>query len=141
MSRRVFLRNVLGSVATLLVATGGLAQVPSGQTKPAKPPKTAKTRAMRPHNIKIRASKFSYSPNHITIYQNEQVVLELTSIDAVHGFSIPDLNVRSDIPPGQTTMVPITPTQIGELTFLCDNFCGDGHEKMQGKITVIARPA
>jgi heme/copper-type cytochrome/quinol oxidase subunit 2 len=26
---------------------------------------------------------------------------------------------------------------IGTFTFLCDIFCGDGHERMQGTITVV----
>jgi len=48
------------------------------------------------------------------------------------------LNVRTDILPGQITRLTITAQQSGDFIFLCDNFCGEGHEKMQGKLTVIA---
>ena len=33
----------------------------------------------------------------------------------------------------------MTPTKIGEFTFLCDVFCGSGHENMEG--TTCASPA
>ena len=131
MLRRTLLLNALGG--TLALMTGGMLQArESGTVKPRK----AKIKSK---NIRIHASKFVYSPNRITINQGDKVTLELTSSDAVHGFSIPDLNVRSDIPPGQVILLTITAPQAGELMFLCDNFCGDGHEKMQGKITVLAK--
>lgn len=131
MSRRAFLRDALGATMMLVVGSS-LAQEPK-QSKP------IRGRAAAPKNIRIRAHKFAFTPNHITIYQNEQVVLEFSSADVVHGVSIPDLSVRSDIPPGPPTMVSITPQQTGDFAFFCDTVCGDGHDKMQGKITVVAR--
>jgi len=63
-------------------------------------------------------------------------VLEFTSLDFVHGFKIPDLNVRSDLPPGRVTKVRVKFERPGEYAFLCDNFCGDDHEEMAGKFVV-----
>jgi cytochrome c oxidase subunit 2 len=88
--------------------------------------------------IKIEARKFIYTPNEITIKQGEQIILELTALDFVHGFSLPDFNMRTDIMPGKVTTLALTPTEVGRFTFLCDNFCGDGHETMNGSIIVEA---
>ena len=86
--------------------------------------------------IKIQAKKFEYTPNKIILKTGQPVVLEFTSIDFIHGFNIPDMNIRADLPPGQITKVRFTPDKAGEYEFLCDNFCGSGHEEMSGKIIV-----
>lgn len=86
--------------------------------------------------IKIVAQKFSYAPNEIVLKKGQPVILEFTALDFVHGFKIPDLNIRADLPPGKLTLVRFTPEKAGVLDFLCDNFCGSGHEEMSGKFLV-----
>ena len=86
--------------------------------------------------IKIVAQRFQYSPNEIVLKKGLPVVLELTALDFVHGFKIPDLNIRADLPPGKVTRVRITPEKEGVYDFLCDNFCGSSHEEMNGRIVV-----
>jgi cytochrome c oxidase subunit 2 len=88
--------------------------------------------------IKIQAKKFAYTPNRIVLKKGQPVVLQFTALDFTHGFNIPDWHIRADLPPGQITTVRLTPDQAGEFDFLCDNFCGDGHEGMNGKIVVTA---
>ncbi len=41
--------------------------------------------------IKITAKKFEYNPNVIKIKTGVPVVFEFTSLDRVHGFTVPDL--------------------------------------------------
>ena len=91
---------------------------------------------VKERRIKIQAKKFEYTPNQIILKTGQPVVLEFTSIDFIHGFNIPDMNIRADLPPGQITKVRFTPDKAGEYEFLCDNFCGSGHEEMSGKIIV-----
>ena len=86
--------------------------------------------------IAIQARKFAYTPNEITLKKGVPVVLAFTAIDFMHGFFIPDMKIRADLQPGQVTQVRLTPAQAGEYPFLCDNFCGSGHEEMSGKIIV-----
>lgn len=86
--------------------------------------------------IKIVARRFAYTPNEIVVKKAQPVVLEFTSIDFVHGFKIPDLNIRADLPPGKVTRIRLTPENPGVYDFLCDNFCGAGHEQMSGRIFV-----
>lgn len=94
------------------------------------------TSAAKERVIKIQAKKFAYTPNRIMIKKDEAVVLEFTALDFTHGFKVPDWNIRADLIPGQVIRVPLKPGNTGEFDFLCDNFCGSGHEEMNGKIIV-----
>ena len=89
-------------------------------------------------SIKIIAQKFKYTPNQIVLKKGQTTVLEFTSVDFVHGFNLPDLKIRADLIPGRVTKVELKIDKEGVYEFLCDNFCGDGHEEMSGKITVKA---
>jgi cytochrome c oxidase subunit 2 len=86
--------------------------------------------------IKVTARKFQFIPREIHLRQGEAVVLELTALDFVHGFNVPGLHLRADLPPGPATRIRIPTDQAGVFDFLCDNFCGSGHEEMNGKLIV-----
>jgi cytochrome c oxidase subunit 2 len=120
MHRRLILRA--GVAAALLVGAGGIAVRAQG----------------KPRLIPIQARKFTYEPDVITLKVNEPVIFQLTTADVVMGFSVPDFAVRATIIPGQTVELPMTPTKVGEFTFLCDVFCGSGHENMEGTMRVVA---
>jgi cytochrome c oxidase subunit II len=80
--------------------------------------------------IEITVSRFSYSPNQITLKKGQPVVLVLTSTDVTHGLAIKDLNVMTDINKGQKAEVPVTPTKTGTFRGQCNHFCGKGHTSM-----------
>ena len=92
--------------------------------------------AESPHGIALTATKFAFSAMEIRVKKGRPVTLVLTTPDFVHGFAIPDFNVRVDLIPGKTVEVRFTPDRTGRFVFLCDNFCGEGHEKMTGFLTV-----
>ncbi len=112
----------------LLVAAGALAATGMAPGEAARPAAVV---------VKVEAKRFSYSPASITLRRGVPVVLEFASLDFVHGFKVPDLNLRADLPPGQVTRVAFTPERAGRFEFLCDNFCGSGHEEMNGEIVVV----
>ncbi|HEV8109982.1 MAG TPA: cupredoxin domain-containing protein [Burkholderiales bacterium] len=87
--------------------------------------------------IRIEAKRFDYTPGELTLKKGEPVILELTSLDVLMGFNLPDLNLRADIVPGKVTRVRFVPEKAGSFTFLCDIFCGSKHEEMNGRLTVI----
>jgi cytochrome c oxidase subunit 2 len=91
-----------------------------------------------PRLIPITAHRFSYEPAELTLKLNEPVVFQLTTLDVVMGFSVPDFSVRGTIVPGRMTELAMTPTKTGDFTFLCDVFCGSGHENMDGTLHVVA---
>jgi cytochrome c oxidase subunit 2 len=93
--------------------------------------------APRAKVIKIVAKRFDYGPSHLTLKKGVPVVLELTTRDVFMGFNLPDFNVRADIVPEKVTRVTFVPDKTGTFTFLCDVFCGTGHEQMQGTLTVV----
>lgn len=86
--------------------------------------------------IKLTAKKFEYSPAEITVKNGEPVVIEVTSEDVKHGFTLPDFGVRIDIKPGSVNRITFTPNRVGRFTFACDVFCGGGHEDMSGTLIV-----
>jgi len=119
------IRAVLIASVVAMVAIGATAGYVSAQAAP------------RAKVIKISAKRFDYSPGKLILKKGQRVVLELTSKDVVMGFNLPDFNVRGDMIPGKVTRVEFTPDKTGEFTFLCDIFCGSGHEEMHGRITVV----
>ena len=86
--------------------------------------------------IKIIAKKFVFVPSEIRVKQGETVVLQFTAPEVPMGFSLPDFAVRADIMPGKVTTLRLTPDKTGSFDFLCDVFCGSGHEDMNGKLIV-----
>ncbi|KWR87476.1 cupredoxin domain-containing protein [Cupriavidus sp. IDO] len=92
--------------------------------------------AAAPRVIRVHARKFIFTPDHIPLRAGESVVFELTAQDVIMGFSVPDFGVRADVPPGMTVRLPATARAAGKYEFLCDIFCGSGHETMNGVIEV-----
>ena len=88
--------------------------------------------------IKIVAQRFRYTPNEIVLKKGQTTVLEITSLDFVHGFNIPELKMRADLPPGKVTTLKVQFAEAGQYDFLCDNFCGDEHEGMAAHFKVVA---
>lgn len=86
--------------------------------------------------IQIKAKKFEYMPNEITLKKGVPVVLELTSLDRLHGFNCPAFGIRGDVQPNKITKIRFTPNKVGTFEFHCDNFCGSGHGNMTGKFIV-----
>jgi len=86
--------------------------------------------------IPVVATRFTFSASELRVRRGEPVTLVLSTPDFVHGFSVPDLNARVDLIPGRTVELALKPDRSGRFVFLCDNFCGDGHDKMTGFIVV-----
>lgn len=86
--------------------------------------------------IKIDAKKFVFIPNQITLKKGVPVTLQFTSQDVMMGFYVPELGLRTDVIPGQVRELRVVPNKIGEFAFVCDVFCGSGHEDMNGMLTV-----
>jgi cytochrome c oxidase subunit 2 len=86
--------------------------------------------------VSITAHEFSYAPDTITLQEGVAVTLDLTSEDVHHGFNLPDFDVRADVLPGIHTKLRLVPNKKGSFVFLCDYYCGFGHETMNGMLVV-----
>jgi cytochrome c oxidase subunit 2 len=89
-----------------------------------------------PRTIQITAKRYEFDPPQIRLKRGETVVLELVTADRAHGFKLPAFGIRVDALPGEVHRVSLTPDRAGRFTFLCDVFCGDGHDDMEGHIVV-----
>lgn len=89
-----------------------------------------------PRRIAVVARRFVFVPNEITVGQGESVVLEFTAPEVAMGFYAPQLGLRALIVPGEVARVPWRADKAGRFDFLCDVFCGDGHEGMIGHLVV-----
>jgi cytochrome c oxidase subunit II len=96
---------------------------------------------MAAQRIPLTATRFEFSAKEISVKKGRPVTLVLTTPDFVHGFSVPDFNVRVDLSPGRTVEVTFTPDRAGRFVFLCDNFCGEGHDRMTGFLVVTENQA
>ena len=67
--------------------------------------------------IQITAKRFEYSPKEITVKKGVPVVLEFTSLDRLHGFDCPGLEIRTDIRPGKVIQVRFVPHKVGTFPF------------------------
>ena len=119
-SRRRILRGVVAAAGATLVRAG-VAQD-----------------SAEPRVIELTARRFTYTPNEIALRAGERVVIAIQSIDFVHGMNLPDLHMRLDLVPGRITKLELHPKTPGVIDFVCDNFCGDGHEEMHGRFVVSA---
>ena len=86
--------------------------------------------------VRIHTKKFEFVPSEITLVRGEPVVLELFAEDIAMGFRCKGLNLRAGLVPGKPVQLRLAPQAAGKFAFYCDVFCGDGHEDMDGNITV-----
>jgi cytochrome c oxidase subunit 2 len=91
--------------------------------------------AEEPRAIVITAKRFEFVPSTITLKKGETVKLVVTSEDVAHGLFIRPLKIDTDLTPGETQQITVTPQAAGTFTAICHHFCGAGHGNM--KLTVV----
>ncbi len=95
----------------------------------------AGARDAEPRAIVITAKRFEFVPSTITLKKGETVKLVVTSEDVTHGLFIRPLKIDTDLTPGETQQINVTPQSAGTFTAICHHFCGAGHGNM--KLTVV----
>ena len=88
--------------------------------------------------------RFEY-PEHGDITSDELVLpvhqpvrLEMTSIDVLHSFWVPEFRVKQDLVPGQIHELRITPTDEGDYKTRCAEICGTSHAYMISDVRVVS---
>jgi cytochrome c oxidase subunit 2 len=92
--------------------------------------------AQEPEVVNITAKRFQFTPSEVKLKQGVPTKLELRSEDVVHGFFMRALGIDTEIQPGKTTEVVVTPKAPGRYTTICHHFCGSGHGNMNMTIVV-----
>ncbi len=95
----------------------------------------ADDRGAEPRTIAITAKRFEFSPSAISLKKGETVRLLVTSEDVTHGLFLRPLKIDTDLVPGQTQTLVVTPQSAGTFTAICHHFCGSQHGNM--KLTVV----
>jgi cytochrome c oxidase subunit 2 len=86
--------------------------------------------------FRLTARKYQFSPTTISVKPGDRVKLIITAIDADHGFKLEAFNIGRTLPKGEPVMIEFTADRTGSFPFECSHFCGLGHRKMKGQLTV-----
>jgi cytochrome c oxidase subunit 2 len=78
----------------------------------------------------------AFSTKELHVPDDRPIEFELHSEDVVHGFWIPDWDVKTDAIPGGTEKVELSPRETGVYQVICSVSCGILHGAMRAKIVV-----
>lgn len=87
---------------------------------------------------KIQAPDGSRHINEMTLCQGVAVKVTGTSEDVIHDYGVPAFRSKFDVVPGRYTAAWYKPTLPGTYHLFCDQYCGQGHSQMVGKIYVLS---
>jgi cytochrome c oxidase subunit 2 len=71
----------------------------------------------------------------LPVYQT--AVIQLSSRDVIHSFTLNEMRVKQDVVPGMTSRIWFTPIAIGDWEIGCSQLCGLGHYRMRGEYHVV----
>ncbi len=86
--------------------------------------------------FEIRAKKFAYTPNIITVDKGDEVLIKLRSLDVSHGLYIDGYELKLTVHPGETSTLRFIADKTGKFNFRCAVTCGDFHPYMVGGLVV-----
>ena len=69
------------------------------------------------------------------------IVVQVTSRDVVHSFTLPEMRVKQDATPGFVSRTWFTPVKEGTWEIGCSQLCGLGHYRMRGEYRVVSQEA
>lgn len=76
--------------------------------------------------------------NRLTVPVGEPVRVILTSQDVIHSLYLPQLRIKQDLLPGQTTSLWFEADTPGIYDLWCAEFCGVSHSRMKGELVVLS---
>jgi cytochrome c oxidase subunit 2 len=74
--------------------------------------------------------------NELHVPVDRQVDFQMTALDVIHSFWVPEWRVKKDLVPGLETSVAATPDTEGTYSLVCTEYCGNGHATMRAFVTV-----
>lgn len=79
--------------------------------------------------------------NVLMLPVDRTAVVQLSSRDVIHSFTLNEMRVKQDVTPGMTTRVWFTPVVAGNWEIACSQLCGLGHYRMRGEYHVVSQDA
>ena len=89
--------------------------------------------------VRMVAARYSFYPQMIEVPVDTDVTFRITSPDIVHGVHVPFTNMSTMVIPGYISEVNTRFTREGEAQFLCNEYCGLGHDYMWSKLKVVPK--
>jgi cytochrome c oxidase subunit 2 len=89
--------------------------------------------------VRMVAARYSFYPQMIEVPVDTDVTFRITSPDIVHGVHVPFTNMSTMVIPGYISEVNTRFTREGESQFLCNEYCGLGHDYMWSKLKVVPK--
>jgi cytochrome c oxidase subunit 2 len=77
--------------------------------------------------------------NDLHLPVNEEIVIQIKSMDVLHSFFLPNARIKQDVVPGMRQFVWFRPNKQGSYDIVCAELCGWGHYKMRGRMVVESR--
>lgn len=85
------------------------------------------------------AHMWAFEPSQIQVPEGSTVDLYLTSADVVHGYDIERKGLNLMAIPGTVNRGTIVFDKAGAYKITCNEYCGYGHQSMQGEILVTLK--
>jgi cytochrome c oxidase subunit 2 len=92
--------------------------------------------APQERRIVITASQWDFQPGTIRVNQGDTIVIDLESVDVVHGLFIDGYEVKTLAEPGRPGRLTFLADRDGAFHFRCAMPCGNLHPFMIGKLVV-----
>ena len=73
----------------------------------------------------------------IVVPANQDIYVNVSSRDVIHGFHVPELGMKSDAIPDQTNYIKTNVSETGTYQGYCTEYCGVAHSKMYFTIEVV----
>ena len=94
--------------------------------------------------IDVSAMQFAWIfnyPNEIAtaelhVPSGKKIRLNMTAVDVLHAFWVPQLRIKQDVIPGRETFLEFTPRIVGEYPVVCAELCGAYHGGMRTTMVI-----
>lgn len=87
-------------------------------------------------HLRIEARSFAYAPSTITVNPGDRVLIDLVSVDVVHGLYVDGYGVHVTADPGSTARLAFVADRPGTFRLRCSVTCGQLHPFMIGTLRV-----
>jgi cytochrome c oxidase subunit 2 len=89
--------------------------------------------------VTMVAARYGFFPPVIEVPTNTPVKFRIASADVLHGVHVPYTNAATMIVPGYVSEVNTEFPNAGKYAFLCNEYCGLGHDSMWSRLTVVEK--
>jgi cytochrome c oxidase subunit 2 len=91
--------------------------------------------------VTMVAARYGFFPPVIEVPTNTPVKFRVASADVLHGFHVPYTNAATMVVPGYVSEVSTSFPTAGKYSFLCNEYCGLGHDSMWSRLIVVEKTA